>query len=215
MITDIDITKYDKLINSIILKYTNYYNREDLYQVAMLGLLDAKNKYRSNTNAKFTTYAYFFILGEVNKYLRESNYFKVSKDLARVNKKVEQAKQILSQHLGKIPTDEEIASYLKIDLNILLEARKANSLVDSLDKEEEQLNLYKVTGYQDPAMQEDILDLKEEIKKLQDIEQLLLSARYEYGYTQKEASTILGMSQVQVSRKEKEILTRLRSRLKT
>ncbi len=209
----IDISKYNKLINSIISKYTYYFEYDDLYQVAVIGLLNAQKNYNTNHNTKFTTYAYFYILGEVNKYLRESNFFKVSKDLVKLNQKVEQARNILAQSTNKNPSDLEIAQYLEIDIKLLEEAKIANTLVDSLDKEKEELNLYSTVAYKDPNMQEDIIDLKSAISSLKDWEQQLLASRYEYGYTQSETSQILGMSQVQVSRKEKEILERLRTRL--
>lgn len=210
----IEILEYDKLIKSIISKYTYYFDKDDLYQVAVIGLLNAKKNYNENSNTKFTTYAYFYIKGEVTKYLRESNSFKVSKDLVKINQKVEHARNCLTQKIGKIPSDLEISQYLEIDINIIESARSANSLVESLDKEQEDLNLYSTIAFNDPNMDEQIIELKDAINSLKEWEQRLIYSRYECGCTQSETSRILGMSQVQVSRKEKEILTRLRTRLR-
>lgn len=210
----IEVLEYDKLIKSIISKYTYYFDKDDLYQVAVIGLLNAKKHYNENSNTKFTTYAYFYIKGEVTKYLRESNSFKVSKDLVKINQKVEQARNFLTQKIGKVPSDLEISQYLEIDLSIIENAKSANSLVESLDKEQEDLNLYSTIAFNDPNMDAEIIELKDAINSLKEWEQRLLYSRYECGCTQSETSKILGISQVQVSRKEKEILTRLRTRLR-
>ena len=65
------ILQYENLVRSIISKYTYYGDYEDLYQVGMMGLVKACKNYKEST-AKFSTYAYKYILGEVNTFIRES-----------------------------------------------------------------------------------------------------------------------------------------------
>ena len=152
-------------------------------------------------------------MGEVKKFIRESNAFKVSKDLAKLNKSLEKAKESLTQVLGRVPSDLEIANYLEIPKEKLDEARYANQLVASLDYENDDLDLYDRIGYKETSYEADILDLKDEVATLPLFEKKLIKERYENGLTQGEASKVLGISQVQVCRKEKKILERLRTRL--
>ena len=76
-----ELLDYEGLIYSIIKNYPSKYDRDDLFQVGMLGLIDAYKHYDKNQNTKFSTFAYYYIVGEVNKYIRESSSLKVSRDL--------------------------------------------------------------------------------------------------------------------------------------
>lgn len=205
----------EKIIYSIINKYTYYFDRDDLYQVGMLGLIDAYDNYNSNKNTKFSSFAYFYVLGKVKEYIRKSNVIKVSRELIKLNSSIEKAKEVLTQRLGYIPSNEEIALFLEIDIRNIEEAKEATNLVASLDSEnEEEINLYNTLGYTEQAYNEEILDLKIELENLNDFERNLIIKRYGQGLTQTEVSKELGINQVKVSREEKQILTRLRTRLK-
>ena len=72
-----NVLEYEKLIYKMISKYKNF-DQEDLYQVAMLGLMNAKRNYKPDENTKFSTYAYYYILGEINTYIKASNPVKIS-----------------------------------------------------------------------------------------------------------------------------------------
>ena len=205
----------EKIIYSIIKKYTYYFDKDDLYQVGMLGLIDAYDNYNPNKNTKFSSFAYFYVLGKVKEYIRKSNVIKVSRELIKLNTSIEKAKEVLTQRLGYIPSNEEIALFLEIDIRNIEEAKEATNLVASLDSEnEEEINLYNTLGYTEQAYNEEILDLKTELKNLNDFERNLIIKRYGQGLTQTEVSKELGINQVKVSREEKQILTRLRTRLK-
>lgn len=205
----------EKIIYSVINKYTYYFDRDDLYQVGMLGLIDAYDNYNSNKNTKFSSFAYFYVLGKVKEYIRKSNVIKVSRELIKLNSSIEKAKEVLTQRLGYIPSNEEIALFLEIDIRNIEEAKEATNLVASLDSEnEEEINLYNTLGYTEQAYNEEILDLKIELENLNDFERNLIIKRYGQGLTQTEVSKELGINQVKVSREEKQILTRLRTRLK-
>ena len=205
----------EKIIYSVINKYTYYFDRDDLYQVGMLGLIDAYDNYNSNKNTKFSSFAYFYVLGKVKEYIRKSNVIKVSRELIKLNSSIERAKEVLTQRLGYIPSNEEIALFLEIDIRNIEEAKEATNLVASLDSEnEEEITLYNTLGYTEQAYNEEILDLKIELENLNDFERNLIIKRYGQGLTQTEVSKELGINQVKVSREEKQILTRLRTRLK-
>ena len=66
-----ELLDYEGLIYSIISKYSKRYDRDDLYQLGMIGLIDAYNHFDQSLGTKFSTFAYYYIVGEVNKYIRE------------------------------------------------------------------------------------------------------------------------------------------------
>jgi len=200
-----ELLNYEGLIYSIINKYTKRYDKEDLYQVGMIGLMDAYRHYDSSFDTKFSSFAYYYILGEVNKYIRNSSSLKVSKGLVEVKKSILKAKEVMTQRLGKEPTDLEISLYLDIPLEVIQEAL----MTDEVDSFEEEYN--EVATFDDTSAE--LLDLKEELSKLPLEERKLIIARYYQDLTQQETSNLLGISQVQVSRNETKILQKLRSRL--
>ena len=203
------------IVYSIINKYIYYFDKDDLYQVGMVGLIEALNHYKTNKNTKFSSFAYFYVLGRVKEYIRNSNMIKVSKELIKLNSSIEKAKEYLTQKLGYIPSDEDIALFLEIDIEHLRQAKEANELVISLEAEnEEEQSLYNIVSYEEKEYREDILDLRKEIDNLNKYDRDIILKRYEEGLTQSEVSKELGINQVKVSRKEKEILTRLRTRLR-
>ena len=114
-----EVLNYEGLIYGIISKYPKRYDRDDLYQVGMLGLIDAYKHFNKNYETKFSTFAYYYIVGEVNKYIRESSSLKVSKDLIELNKKILKTKEVMTQRLGRVPTNLEISLYLEVDEKII------------------------------------------------------------------------------------------------
>ena len=204
----------ENIVYSIINKYTYYFDKDDLYQVGMIGLMDAYDHYKDDKNTKFSSFAYFYVLGKVKEYIRNSNMMKVSKELIKLNASIEKARDYLTQKIASIPTDDDIALFLEIDIESLRQAKEANNLVMSLETEnDEEQNLYSKVGYEEQMYREDILDLRKELDNLSDYDRNIIKKRYEEGLTQSELSKELGINQVKVSRKEKEILTRLRTRL--
>ncbi len=209
-----NILEYENLIYKMISQYKSF-DKEDLYQVAMMGLMKAKKNYKESENTKFSTYAYYYILGEINNYITASNPVKVSRDLLRLNKSLEQAKEVMRQRLKREPTTEELSIFLEEPVEKIQEATLATRQVESLDYayEEENMDLYNSIGTEEIGMNDEILDLKNAISSLPQEEQQLIIARYFNDLTQQETSKTLGMSQVQVSRKETKILEKLKTTL--
>ena len=209
-----NILEYENLIYKMISQYKSF-DKEDLYQVAMMGLMKAQKNYKESENTKFSTYAYYYILGEINNYITASNPVKVSRDLLRLNKSLEQAKEVMRQRLKREPTTEELSIFLEEPLEKIEEASLATRQVESLDYayEEENMDLYNSIGTEEIGMNDEILDLKNAIYSLPQEEQQLIIARYFNDLTQQETSKTLGMSQVQVSRKETKILEKLKTTL--
>ena len=197
---------YDGLIYSIISKYPSRFDRDDLYQVAYIGLMDAYKHYNNSYDTKFSTFAYYYIVGEVNKYIRESNSIKVSKNLIDVKKRILKAREVMAQRLGREPNNLELSNFLEIDENIINDALIATDEVESFENVD-----FSEKTYDDNSPT--LLDLRNEISKLSDLEKKLIKERYYNELTQMEAASLLGISQVQVSRKESKILKKLKQKL--
>ena len=217
MVTNIKIDDYEKLVYSIIKKYNYFGDLEDLYQVGMVGLLKACENYKSSFDTKFSTYAHTYILGEVLRYIRDNKSLKVSRDLIRLSGRIEKAREVLSQRLMRDVSNSEIAMFLEVDEKLIDEAIISSNLVKSLDYEVnddgKELNLYDSVGYLEKGYNEEIMDLKDSLDSLTEDERKLIRYRYYEDRTQSDISSELGMSQVQVSRKETKILKKLRSKL--
>ena len=209
------IIENEGLIYKIINKYQNYFEIEDLYQVAVMGIIKASKKYNSQYGAKFTSYAYPFILGEVIKYINEYRNIKINKETAKLYSKILKASEVLSQKLMKVPSTYELALFLEIDERLIEEVINVNNSVESLDKiisqDGKELELYSKIGYCDKTIEN--YELISEIEKLTPLEQSIIKARYYDNMSQSEIGENLGMYQVEVSRKEKKILTKLKDNI--
>lgn len=207
-----ELLNYEGLVYGIIQRYTKYFEKDDLYQVGMIGLINAYHNFDSTQGTKFSTYAYYYVLGEVRKYVRESGLVKVSSDLVKLNQSIDRVREQMSQRLGREPTTTEISLFLEIDEEKIEEARVAALDVRSLDYsvDEELPEFYNSVASYDKETSPEILDLRRELSRLSDEEKNLIVARYFEDMTQSETSRELGISQVQVSRKEGKILEKLR-----
>ena len=209
------IAENEGLIYKIINKYRNYFELEDLYQVAVMGLIRASKSYNSDYGAKFTSYAYPFILGEVIKYINEYRNIKISKDTAKLYTSILKAIEVLSQRLMKIPSNYELSLFLEVDEKIIEEVLLANSSVESLDRiisqDDKNLELYNKFGYCDDVIEN--YPLISELEKLPPMERAIIQARYYENMSQSETGMALGMYQMEVSRKEKKILAKLKNNI--
>lgn len=205
----------ERLIYSIANYFKNYTSREDLYQAGCLGLIKAYKKYNPNLNCKFTTYAYTFILGEMRKLVREDKGIKISREITKLNLKIEKAYILLTQKLMKEPSIEEIANYLEIPEYYVSEAilslNKIKSIDEPINSDGKELSLHELIGKKDNI--DDLILLKDSLSKLSNEEFELINNRYMNDYTQSETSKLMGATQVQVSRKEHKILEKLKQKM--
>lgn len=163
-----ELLNYEGLVYGIIQRYTNYFDRDDLYQVAMIGLINAYHNFDSSQGTKFSTYAYYYVQGEVKKYVRESGLVKVSSDLIKLNQSIEKVREHMSQKLGREPSITELSLFLEVDEEKIEEARVAALDVKSLDYsfEDDSTELYNSVASYDRDTDPRVLDLKTEISKL-------------------------------------------------
>lgn len=212
------ILEYEKLVSKIASKYSGYSSFEDLKQVGMIGLLKAVQNYQpnNNPNTKFSTYAVFWIKGEILEYLRRDKNVKVSKEIIARRKEIDICSEMLSQKFGREPSISELALYLERDEASIIEAINSKDFVLSSDyymnedDEGKKLTLYDTVPYYETGYDEDILTLRCAIEELPAEEKKIIQLRYYHDMSQSEVSRELGTNQVSISRQETKILKKLR-----
>lgn len=210
------IEQNKNLIYSIAKYFENYSNKEDLYQAGCIGMILAYKNYDQTKNVKFTTYAYHYILGEMKKLIMEDKGIKISRNLQLLYLKIEKARCLLSQRLMRQPSLDEISKYLNIEKDLVIEAINSQDVIYSIDQpindEGRDITLQEVisTKKDDIDM---LLMLKEELSRLSPFERELINNRYMNDFTQQQTAKKLGISQVNVSRNEQKVLTKLKNKL--
>ena len=195
----------------------NFYNVsfEDLLQAGAMGILKAYKKYRQNGTTKFSTYAYDYIFGEMYDFVMKDRKIKVNKEILRLAKKIEIAKNALSLKMNRMPTYEEVASFLELSPLQVREAILATNEFISLDgQKEEERSLYETIPSLEKISLDDKIALQDGINELSESEQSIIRYRYFDDLSQSETAKRLGMTQVMVSRYEKKSLERLRVLMK-
>ncbi|MBS4534272.1 RNA polymerase sporulation sigma factor SigF [Clostridium sp. D2Q-14] len=209
------------LIRSVIKKFSNRgYDSEDIFQLGSIGLIKAIQKFDTSYNVKFSTYAIPMIIGEIRRFLRDDGIIKVSRSLKQTANKVKQSKERLSKELGREPTIQEISEEIKVDKEDIVMALESNYSPDYLydiihQNDGSPIHLIDKIEDEDPGDFEivDKITLKESIRKLNARERQIIMLRYFKDKTQTEIAKELGISQVQVSRIEKKVLSNLKDDL--
>lgn len=187
---------------------------EELYSAGCLGLVKAVEGFDESRGLKFSTYAVPVILGEMKRLFRDGGTVKVSRSLKEFSLKVTRERDKLGVKLGREPAISELAEAMGETVERIAEAVNVSLPALSLTQPEEDGN-----GQLDvevEAPEEGLvgkLALRELLTRLEERDRLLIELRYFKGQTQTQTATQLGMTQVQVSRREKKILTKLREDL--
>ncbi len=190
---------------------------EDLFQIGSIGLLKAIDKFDSSFDVKFSTYAVPMIAGEIKRFLRDDGMVKVSRSLKQVASRAKYAQENLSKILGREPTIQEIADELQIDREEIVMALESSYQPDYLhdvvhQEDSNPLQLIDKISL-DEDQEEEIVDnlvLKEILSHLKERDRQIIILRYFQDKTQVEVASLLGISQVQVSRIEKRIIEEIK-----
>lgn len=181
---------------------------EELFSAGSLGLVKAYDNFDESRGLCFSTYAVPVILGEIKRLFRDCGAVKMGRSLKELSQKTARARETLMKN-GEEPTLSEIAEYLGVPLEDVAEAVRASSPIVSLTAPEEGGEVdVPVEGVESSLI--DKLALRQCLEKLPADDKTLILLRYFRGKTQTETAQIMGMSQVQVSRRERKILSELR-----
>lgn len=210
-----------RLVLSVIKRFhSSNENVDDLFQIGCIGLIKAIDNFDSSLNVKFSTYAVPMIVGEIRRYLRDANSIRVSRSLKDTAYKAIYAREHLTRVNSKEPTVTEIAAEIgvpKEDIVYALDAiQSPMSLYEPIYTDGGD-TLYIMDQVSDKKSREEkwieTLSLNDAIRHLSDREQEIIHLRFYEGKTQMEVSEIIGISQAQVSRLEKNALRIMRSYL--
>lgn len=188
---------------------------EELFSAGSVGLVKAAASFDPERGVLFSTYAVPVILGEIKRLFRDGGTIKVSRSMKELSLKIRGIQEKYRRENDTEPTTHQIAEILGVKPEEVAEAICACSHPISLTAGEDgedggQLDIA-VESHEDQTVS--MLALKESIQTLSNEDQRLIVMRYYKNKTQTEVAKVLGLTQVQVSRREKKILLMLRNQL--
>ena len=187
---------------------------DDLFSAGCLGLLKAANGFDETRGLMFSTYAVPVILGEIKRMFRDGGSVKVGRTLKELSLKVVRENERLAKILNREPTVGEIAESLSVTPESVTEALCAAQPTMSLTVENEDgISEYDVAVEGEDEKLLEHISLKEVLAALPENDRELIILRYYKSKTQTETAKVLGMTQVQVSRRERVILLKMRQML--
>lgn len=209
------------LIKSVIKRYINKgLEYDDLYQLGSLGFLKAVYNFDKNFNVKFSTYAVPMIAGEIKRFLRDNGMIKVSRGVKALAIQINKFIETYTSVYEKAPSISDIAKEFNVT---------EQEAVFSMESMSQPISLYTVVGEDDSSKQQMLIEkipndqrldnlidnflLLKIIKNLPPRDKKIIILRYFRGKTQREIASIIGVSQVQVSRLENKILEQIKCKM--
>ena len=182
---------------------------DDLFGAGCLGLVKAANAFKEELGFCFSTYAVPVILGEIKRLFRDGGAVKVSRGLKELSLRAVRMQGVLCSKLGREPRIAEIAEGLGVTSEEIAEALCAAVPPSSLSYVDEdggvkELEIGTALSAEDEVS--DNIALRQIISRLDDNDRNLIMLRYFSNKTQSETAKLIGMTQVQVSRREKKLL---------
>lgn len=189
---------------------------DDLYGAGCIGLVKAAKAFDETRGARFSTYAVPVILGEIKRLFRDGGTVKVSRPLKELSLKVTRERENFSKSEGREPTVSELSKILGVSPEEVAEATAVSlpplSLTPS-DSDDERSGQIDIPVDAPDILITDLISLRQVMNRLSDEDRQLIVLRYFRKMTQTQAAQLLGTTQVQISRREKKILARLREML--
>ncbi len=183
---------------------------DDLFQAGCLGLIKAADNFNQELGFSFSTYAVPVILGEIRRIFRDGGTVKVSRRLKENSRKASLVREELSKQLDREPTIGELAERLGVSPETAAEYISASLPAVSLTVfDDDKSGQFDIPVESHEAQVSDVIALREVLETLNENDRRLIMLRYFSGLTQTVTAAKLGMTQVQVSRREKIILSQI------
>lgn len=207
------------LVRSIVVRFVNRgYEWDDLFQIGSIGLLKSIERFDLTMGVKFSTYAVPMIIGEIKRFIRDDSPIKIRRSMKELALRIYKTRESLQIQTGREPTINEIAGELSVsseEIAAALEAVQPQvSLYESAFSDNNGGEIYVLdqigTGEGQVNDFIDKMALKEALTRLPNRERTVIFLRFFADKTQSDIAKILGLSQVQVSRIEKEALKLIR-----
>lgn len=217
------VSRYIYLAEIIAKKFVNRgVDYDDLYQVACVALINAVERFNVDADVKFVSFATPTIIGEIKRYFRDkASVIRVPRRLYEIYQKVNQARELLMQKNGRAPRVDEIAEYLNISEETILETIESWNVynIQSFDQtiyDDDDLEFHEAIGEDDVSFEKinnrDFLE--KSMQQFSDAERKFIHLRYFENKTQKEIAASFNVSQMYISRLEKKTLEKFRRILK-
>ncbi len=186
---------------------------DDLFQAGCVGLIKAADNFDESRGFSFSTYAVPVILGEIKRIFRDGGAIKIGRAIKEKSRAAVKKKEEISVSLGREPTVAELAESLGLDITetaMLLNASMPAMSLTAGEEGDEQIDI----PVESPENEiSDFLALRQVISALDERDRRMIELRYYDGLTQSKTAQVLGMTQVQVSRREKAVLASIRKNL--
>lgn len=198
------------------------YELEDLYQIGCIGFIKSIKRFDTNFEVKLSTYAVPYMIGEIKRFIRDDGPIKVSRSIKELGIKIKELQKEYLNQKGEEISIEKISKELKVskeDITIALEAGKN---IESLEnatytnhKDGNSISLKEQlsTNKDEAEIATNKIVLNELIKKLEKRDKEVIMLRFYKEKTQSQVAKILGITQVQVSRIERKILSNMKMKL--
>ena len=186
---------------------------EELYSAGCLGLAKAINNFDESRGLQFSTYAFPVIMGEIKRLFRDGGSVKVSRSLKELSLKISRINNEYSLKNGRELSINELADKLCVTPEQITEALNSAQPAVSIDYEDDETAAPVIPS---PDIQYEIterLSLINAIGTLEEKDRKIINLRYYQSKTQVQTAKILNMTQVQVSRREKKLLTLIRQKM--
>lgn len=214
------VSRYIYLAEIISKKFLNRgLEYDDIYQVACVALIKAVERFDVSKGVKFASFATPTIVGEIKRYFRDKgSTIRIPRRIYEVYQKVNQAKEILAQELQRVPRVDEIASYLNISEETVLEITESWGTynMQSFDQNayaDDDIELHETIGSEDSSFEkiENRDFLVKSLDRFNEAEKEFIKMRYFRNKTQREIAEKFGTSQMYVSRLERKVLDKFRN----
>ncbi len=209
------LTRNSPLIKSVIRRYKNKgVEYDDLYQLGCVGFIKAVKNFSTEYDVKFSTYAVPMIAGEVKRFLRDDGPIKVSRGTKAAAIKITAFVEEYKRTHGESPTIDTIANEFGIEPQEAVFIMDSNKYPVSIyERNDDDSTRTLIDKLQSGESEEDRLDkmmLKNIISSLSPRDKKIILLRYFADKTQSDVARVLGVSQVQISRLESKIISRIR-----
>lgn len=186
---------------------------DDLFQAGCVGLIKAADNFDESRGFSFSTYAVPVILGEIRRIFRDGGAVKIGRAIKEKSRAAVKKKEEISVSLGREPSVAELAESLGLDITetaMLLNASMPAMSLTAGEEGDEQMDI----PIESPENEiSDFIALRQVISSLEERDRRMIELRYYNGLTQSKTAQMLGMTQVQVSRREKAVLASIRKNL--
>jgi RNA polymerase sporulation-specific sigma factor len=186
---------------------------DDLYSAGCVGLIKAADGFREDLGFAFSTYAVPSILGEIRRIFRDDGAVKISRSLKEKARELANIKENFEKENGVEPTVTELSEIMGISPYETAQLICVLQPVKSLTAENDEENQIDIPADDEYTPIDNRLSIHQVLNDLSPNDRQLIILRFYNGLTQSKTAEILGISQVQVSRKEKIILSHMRKKL--